>query len=379
MSSKTKVSAPAPTPEERELQRLQVELAKDQISALDRQQQFQEMLFELVEPGLEAQKLQEAARRSVVSPEQEAELYRQQFERELRLGPIQDEILQAELERIRRGGAASPEQKALIDQATEAAITSGERDISTFRDEQLQALREELSPALGFRPGDSPLVDRGGQIANRSAELQQDLVTQMRGAQAQAMLNFPLAADQLASSQANFQLERARAVDEFRTRLRESAAQARMQSAGMAGSLNLGVASQATSTIGQGVASGQQFRAQTASQSYSPGFIDYLNAGAGIAQGVGSAVAAFGSSRSIKSRTGEVDSRDVLDAVRTLEVARWQYRGDSREHIGPYAEDFRDAFGVGDGKTIHIIDAIGVLMASVKALADRLEMKEAAQ
>ncbi|HWQ39164.1 MAG TPA: hypothetical protein VNM24_11260, partial [Burkholderiales bacterium] len=51
---------------------------------------------------------------------------------------------------------------------------------------------------------------------------------------------------------------------------------------------------------------------------------------------------------------------------------------DQATHVGPYAEDFAKRFGVGDGKTISVIDAVGVTLAAVKGVAkkvDRLEAK----
>ncbi len=51
----------------------------------------------------------------------------------------------------------------------------------------------------------------------------------------------------------------------------------------------------------------------------------------------------------------------------------WRYKGDDTVHVGPYAEDFRDAFGLGDGKEIAVVDAIGILMAAVKGLIHRTE------
>lgn len=70
--------------------------------------------------------------------------------------------------------------------------------------------------------------------------------------------------------------------------------------------------------------------------------------------------------------------RNGLAAVRKMPVKSWSYKpnvmarglaGTSPgNHIGPMAEDFRSATGVGDGKTIHVGDAIGTTMAAVKEL-----------
>ena len=39
----------------------------------------------------------------------------------------------------------------------------------------------------------------------------------------------------------------------------------------------------------------------------------------------------------------------------------------------PLAEDFAEAFGVGDGVRIHLMDAIGVLVAAVQGLNEKVE------
>jgi len=79
------------------------------------------------------------------------------------------------------------------------------------------------------------------------------------------------------------------------------------------------------------------------------------------------------SSKAVKESKRPVSAGEILAAMKELPVERWKYINHKEDHIGPYAEDFRELFGVGDGKTIDVIDAIGVLMASVKALAKELD------
>lgn len=124
----------------------------------------------------------------------------------------------------------------------------------------------------------------------------------------------------------------------------------------------------------QGVVSPFSGLGVTSQSSGGPGAINTVMQGV---QGA-AALATLFSSRTLKDIGPEVDGADVLAAVADLEVGRWNYRGDDAEHIGPYAEDFREAFGVGDGKTINVIDAIGVLFAAVKELTARLAEREAA-
>lgn len=82
-------------------------------------------------------------------------------------------------------------------------------------------------------------------------------------------------------------------------------------------------------------------------------------------------------SRDYKRSLGEFTG--AVEAVKAMPVDRWQYKGDQVVHIGPYAEDFHKATGTGDDKSIHFIDAIGVLIGAVRELVARVESLEAAR
>jgi hypothetical protein len=80
------------------------------------------------------------------------------------------------------------------------------------------------------------------------------------------------------------------------------------------------------------------------------------------------------SSKEAKTRTGEAD--EVLPALADLPIQKWTYKpglGDPAEHVGPYAEDFANAFGLGDGKTIHLADMAGVLLKGMQEINARLD------
>lgn len=81
-----------------------------------------------------------------------------------------------------------------------------------------------------------------------------------------------------------------------------------------------------------------------------------------------------------------VDGEDVLARLRALPITRWSYRVEPADvrHIGPTAQDFHAAFGLGrDEKAIGSVDADGVALAAAKALeqrtSDQLELIEALQ
>lgn len=73
--------------------------------------------------------------------------------------------------------------------------------------------------------------------------------------------------------------------------------------------------------------------------------------------------------------------KGVLDAVKGMRVEQWDYKdgeGDEESHIGTYAQDFQRETGMGDGKTINVIDAIGVSMKATQELAEEVdELKQA--
>ena len=84
------------------------------------------------------------------------------------------------------------------------------------------------------------------------------------------------------------------------------------------------------------------------------------------------------SDRNIKHDIEPVDNTEQLEALRRVPVSRWKYNGEEREHIGPMAQDFgAEVTGDPDAKEIYAVDAIGTLIASVQALADRVDAMEA--
>jgi hypothetical protein len=84
---------------------------------------------------------------------------------------------------------------------------------------------------------------------------------------------------------------------------------------------------------------------------------------------------ACSSSRLLKSDFSDLDAEDLLTKIRTLPVQSWSYTAEgSVRHIGPMAQDFRAAFGLGtDDTTIGVLDAAGVSLAGVKALDARTQ------
>ena len=87
------------------------------------------------------------------------------------------------------------------------------------------------------------------------------------------------------------------------------------------------------------------------------------------------------SSRALKTGFEAVDAGDILSRLLELPLTRWIYRESPEEgaHLGPVAEEFHAAFGLGaDGTTISTVDASGVALAAIQGLNARLESENQA-
>ncbi len=86
------------------------------------------------------------------------------------------------------------------------------------------------------------------------------------------------------------------------------------------------------------------------------------------------------SDRAAKTGLSPVDEDQVLENLLQLQINTWSYKSQdaSIRHIGPMADDFQAAFGLGsDGHYISSVDADGVALAGIQGLYRRLEQKEA--
>ena len=97
-----------------------------------------------------------------------------------------------------------------------------------------------------------------------------------------------------------------------------------------------------------------------------------LTNGCNIAAGGASITCA--SSRTLKENYFTVDGEDVLRRMRGIPVTTWNYIDEGRQsrHLGPFAEDFWNAFRLGDDpRGIGHLDIDGVNFAGIKALEAR--------
>lgn len=86
------------------------------------------------------------------------------------------------------------------------------------------------------------------------------------------------------------------------------------------------------------------------------------------------------SSRSLKTAFQGIDPMAVLAKVASLPLGTWAYKNSEEgRHLGPTAEDFQSAFGLGgDGKSIATVDADGVALAAIQGLNQKFDTERAA-
>lgn len=91
--------------------------------------------------------------------------------------------------------------------------------------------------------------------------------------------------------------------------------------------------------------------------------------------------AAFAAFSSRQYKHDEAPAERIIDRVRQMPIYSWRYRHhiDPKQdlHVGPYAEDWQRLIGLGDGRTINVIDAVGVCLKSIKELdSDVRELRD---
>jgi hypothetical protein len=77
------------------------------------------------------------------------------------------------------------------------------------------------------------------------------------------------------------------------------------------------------------------------------------------------------SDKNAKEHFRTVDATAVLESLATMPISRWSMKGDRARasHLGPTAQDFKAAFGLGVGDTtINTADAQGVALTAIKGL-----------
>ncbi|MBP7828917.1 MAG: tail fiber domain-containing protein [Kiritimatiellae bacterium] len=76
------------------------------------------------------------------------------------------------------------------------------------------------------------------------------------------------------------------------------------------------------------------------------------------------------SDRDAKENFTPVDAEEILQQIAGLPITEWNYKADPnrRRYIGPVAQDFQAAFGLGSDRTINTLDTDGVTLAAIQGL-----------
>jgi hypothetical protein len=102
-----------------------------------------------------------------------------------------------------------------------------------------------------------------------------------------------------------------------------------------------------------------------------------LSTGATLASGSGSWSSL--SDRNVKANFNAVDGQALLARLAALPISTWNYKAqpESIRHMGPTAQDFRAAFGLGEDEShISTVDAQGVALAAIQALYQITQEKD---
>lgn len=99
---------------------------------------------------------------------------------------------------------------------------------------------------------------------------------------------------------------------------------------------------------------------------------------------IGATAARFFSDETMKSGRKPASGDKALKAVESMPMETWRYDpakggpddGGAR-HIGPMAQSIKKNLGIGDGRSVPVVDAVGANFAATKALAKKVRKLEA--
>lgn len=103
------------------------------------------------------------------------------------------------------------------------------------------------------------------------------------------------------------------------------------------------------------------------------------NDSTGVSVAAGSGSWSSVSDRNVKANFETVDTRALVEKLAQMPISTWNYKTQdaSIRHIGPMAQDFAAAFGVGEDTThISAIDADGVSLAAIQGLYQMVQEKD---
>jgi hypothetical protein len=196
---------------------------------MDQLAPFQQELITQSMAELKRQGATNAAMDAAVTPDQQAALAKQQYDRALKMGPLQDQLIQAQMDAMQ--GKISPEQEAAIQKQIEA----GNSDIDTATQRGIGLISDELANSRGLRLTDTPILREATLLSRSGVDQKANLSRNIRSS---ALLGLPAQTAAIANN-TNSIAEQARA---FQADLQQRAYQNRLALSGQTSSSGIGLA-----------------------------------------------------------------------------------------------------------------------------------------
>ena len=86
------------------------------------------------------------------------------------------------------------------------------------------------------------------------------------------------------------------------------------------------------------------------------------------------------SAKEAKENLAPIDDQEVLNRLKEIPLYLYNYKAqdDEVKHLGPVAQDFYEAFGLGeDERYISSVDADGIAFSAIRGLHNLMEQKDA--
>lgn len=323
------------------------------LSSTRSQQEFQSSLFALLQPEFDRIIEEGEFADQLGTDEARTKFLRDTIERNTKIGEQAAALTDRLVNSVNDLGTLTETDRQLISSAIGNARAEGDKAITDFVATNFRA-GNEIAAARGLRPTDSPIGNIRGRVAEEATAQKGSLERTLAGRASELALTLPMQRTALIGQIAGQTGGLAAGGAEFQAALAQNAAANRINLAGTAGQLGLGLAGQTNLAPGALTASRPAFGQESSS------------AGGGI------------STRNLKTNERQVDSAEMLRRLQTLPIKAWQYlweAGEEAFHVGPYAEDFQEAFG-GESYQINLLHALGVSMVALQELAGRLDRLE---
>jgi len=337
----------------RRIQEISTAILGEAFGATLDQRQFQSALFSLLEPEFDRIVKEGNFADQLGTTEARQSFLRNTIDRNTKLSEQASELSARLTESVGNLGTLTDSDHELISSAITNARTVGMKQIDDFVSGNFLSTNE-VAAARGLSPTDAPVGNIRGRIAEEAISQKGLLESQLATQQAELSLNLPMQRTALEAQIFGQVGGLSQSADAFQAALAQNAE---------ANRLNL-VSTTAQSGLGL-----------TGLANTAPGTL----AGSRPAFGSTSSAASGGiSTRMLKTSEREVNSAEVLARLQTLPIKAWEYlwdKGEDAFQVGPYAEDFQEAFG-GDSYRISFIHALGVSMVALQELAGRMDRLE---